>query len=42
MKSFAIFLLFVGTVLVLQGYYSQQNECQKPNALSRGIMRAFR
>lgn len=23
MKSFAIFLLFIGTILVLQGYYSQ-------------------
>jgi hypothetical protein len=41
MKSFAIFLLFVGTVLVLQGYYSQQNECQKPKTVLKYVPRTF-
>ncbi len=27
MKSIAIFLLFVGTVLIIQGYYSNKSAC---------------
>ena len=41
MKSFAIFLLFIGTVLVLQGYYSQQNENQKPKTIIKYVPRTF-
>lgn len=29
MKSFAIFLLFIGTILVIQGYYSQSYDPSK-------------
>jgi len=41
MKSFAIFLLFVGTILVLQGYYSQKYTCPKPKTVIKYVPRTF-
>lgn len=29
MKAIAVFLLFIGTFLVIQGYYSKKAECPK-------------
>lgn len=29
MKAIAIFLLFIGTILVVQGYYAKKAECPK-------------
>jgi hypothetical protein len=30
MKAIAVFLLFIGMFLVVQGYYQQQTKCQEP------------
>jgi hypothetical protein len=30
MKAIAVFLLFVGMFLIVQGYYSQKAQCPKP------------
>ena len=40
MKSIAIFLLFVGVVLIIQGYYSNIAACPKPKTNIKYIPRS--
>lgn len=40
MKSFAIFILFVGTILVIQGYYSDVSSCPKPTPVIKFVPRS--
>lgn len=40
MKSIAIFLLFVGTVLIIQGYYDNITRCPKPETIIKYIPRS--
>lgn len=40
MKSIAIFLLFVGTVLIIQGYYSNIAVCHKPKTIIKYVPRS--
>jgi len=37
MKSIAIFLLFIGTVLIIQGYYSNFSSTQKPKTIIKYV-----
>lgn len=41
MKSIAIFMLFVGVVLIIQGYYSNIAMCPKPKTIIKYIPRSF-
>jgi len=41
MKSIAIFLLFVGTVLIIQGYYSNLAACPKPKTIIKYVPRSL-
>lgn len=41
MKAIAVFLLFVGTILVLQGYYSQKEACPPPQMQVRFMPRTL-
>lgn len=41
MKSIAIFLLFIGTVLIIQGYYSNLAACPKPKTIIKYIPRTL-
>lgn len=41
MKPIAIFLLFIGTILILQGYYSQGSECPEPKTVIKYIPRSL-
>lgn len=41
MKSIAIFLLFVGVLLIIQGYYSNIAACPKPKTIIKYVPRAF-
>lgn len=40
MKSFAIFILFIGTILVIQGYYSDVSSCLKPTPVIKFVPRS--
>lgn len=40
MKSIAIFLLFVGAILIIQGYYSNLAACPKPKTIIKYIPRS--
>jgi len=42
MKAFAIFLLFIGTILIVQGYYSKKNNSyQKEKIIIKYIPRSI-
>lgn len=41
MKSIAIFLLFLGVVLIIQGYYSNIASCPKPKTIIKYVPRSF-
>lgn len=41
MKSIAIFLLFIGTVLIIQGYYSNIAACPKPKTIIKYVPRSL-
>jgi len=41
MKSIAIFLLFVGTILIIQGYYSSLSSCPLPKTIIKYIPRSL-
>lgn len=41
MKSIAIFLLFVGTILIIQGYYSNIAACPVPKTVIKYVPRSF-
>ncbi len=40
MKGIAIFLLFVGTILILQGYYNNIAACPKPKTIIKYVPRS--
>jgi hypothetical protein len=40
MKSIAIFLLFVGSLLIVQGYYSNKMICKKDKVLIKYVPRS--
>ena len=40
MKSIAIFLLFIGTMLIIQGYYSNLATCPIPKTVVKYIPRS--
>lgn len=40
MKSIAIFLLFIGTMLIIQGYYSNLAACPNPKTVVKYIPRS--
>jgi hypothetical protein len=40
MKSIAVFLLFVGTILIVQGYYSNIAACPKPKTIIKYVPRS--
>jgi len=40
MKSISIFLLFIGMFLVVQGYYSQTNNCPAPSVQIKYVPRS--
>lgn len=41
MKAIAVFLLFVGMFLVVQGYYSRTSECPAPKVEIKYIPRSL-
>jgi hypothetical protein len=41
MKSIAIFLLFVGIILIIQGYYSNLAACPKPKTVIKYVPRSI-
>jgi hypothetical protein len=41
MKPIAIFLLFIGTILILQGYYNQSTQCSEPKTVIKYIPRSL-
>lgn len=41
MKSIAIFILFVGTVLIIQGYYENISACPKPETVIKYVPRSL-
>jgi hypothetical protein len=41
MKSIAIFLLFIGTILIIQGYYSNIASCPKPKTIIKYVPRSI-
>lgn len=41
MKSIAIFILFIGTILIIQGYYSNLAACPKPKTIIKYIPRSL-
>jgi hypothetical protein len=41
MKAFAIFLLFIGILLIIQGYYSDRTICPKEKVLVKYVPRSF-
>jgi hypothetical protein len=40
MKGIAIFLLFMGTVLIIQGYYNNIAACPKPKTIIKYVPRS--
>jgi hypothetical protein len=41
MKAIAIFLLFIGSILVIQGYYSNKAVCKKDKVVVKYIPRSI-
>ena len=41
MKPIAIFLLFIGTFLIIQGYYNQSSQCPVPKTVIKYIPRSL-
>ena len=40
MKAIAIFLLFIGSLLIIQGYYSKINKCKKEKVVVKYVPRS--
>jgi len=40
MKAIAVFLLFAGSILILQGYYSQTSKCPIPQVQVKFVPRS--
>lgn len=41
MKAIAIFLLFLGSLLIIQGYYNDKTVCPKEKVLVKYVPRSF-
>lgn len=41
MKAIAIFLLFIGCILIIQGYYSNKSVCPKDKILVKYVPRTL-
>jgi hypothetical protein len=41
MKAIAIFLLFIGSILVIQGYYNNKSVCKKDKVIVKYIPRSI-
>ena len=41
MKGIAIFLLFIGSILIIQGYYNQASVCPKQKTVIKYIPRSL-
>ena len=41
MKAIAIFLLFIGSILIIQGYYANKSVCKKDKVIVKYIPRSI-
>ena len=41
MKGIAIFLLFIGTILIIQGYYNNKSACPKQKTIIKYVPRTL-
>jgi hypothetical protein len=41
MKAIAIFLLFLGSILIIQGYYANKSVCKKDKVIVKYIPRSI-
>ena len=41
MKAIAIFLLFIGSIMIIQGYYSNKSVCKKDKVVVKYIPRSI-
>lgn len=41
MKGIAIFLLFIGTILIIQGYYNNKSTCPKQKTIIKYVPRTL-
>lgn len=41
MKAIAIFFLFIGILLIIQGYYSNKSVCEKEKVVVKYVPRSF-
>jgi hypothetical protein len=41
MKAIAIFLLFLGSILIIQGYYNNKSVCKKDKVIVKYIPRSI-
>ena len=41
MKAIAIFLLFIGSLLIIQGYYANKSVCKKDKVIVKYIPRSI-
>ena len=41
MKAIAIFLLFIGSIMIIQGYYNNKSVCKKDKVIVKYIPRSI-
>jgi hypothetical protein len=41
MKAIAIFLLFIGSIMIIQGYYSNKTVCKKDKVVVKYVPRSI-
>lgn len=41
MKAIAIFLLFIGSIMIIQGYYNNKSVCKKDKVMVKYIPRSI-
>jgi hypothetical protein len=41
MKAIAIFLLFIGSIMIIQGYYTNKSVCKKDKVIVKYIPRSL-
>jgi len=41
MKAIAIFLLFIGSIMIIQGYYSNKAVCKKDKVVVKDVPRSI-
>ena len=40
MKAIAVFLLFIGSIMIIQGYYNNKSVCKKDKVIVKYIQRS--